>query len=142
MTFKHTRHTSGFTLLEIMLVVMIIGLLLGTAIYKLRGNVEVGRAVAVQSSISSIRTQIKLYESLNGFPPTTEQGIKSLVSPPESEPRPTRWTQLLDSVPKDPWGKDFIYISPGRKNPNGYDLYSAGPDRTPDTADDDWGGGS
>lgn len=133
---KRKSLNAGFTLLEIMLVVMIIGLLLGTAIYKLRGNVEVGRAVAVESSLQSIKTQIKLYESLNGFPPTTEQGLKALVAQPQNEPRPTRWTQLLDAVPKDPWGKEFVYISPGRKNPNGYDLYSAGPDRAPDTPDD------
>ncbi len=135
------RSQSGFTLLEIMLVVMIIGLLLGTAIYKLKGNVEVSRGVAVQSSLQSIKTQLKLYESLNGFPPTTEQGLKALVTQPESEPRPNRWTQFLDSVPKDPWGKEYIYLSPGRRNPNSYDLYSSGPDRIPDTADDDWGGG-
>lgn len=138
---KQKSSNAGFTLLEIMLVVMIIGLLLGTAIYKLKGNVEVSRGVAVQSSLQSIKTQLKLYESLNGFPPTTEQGMRALVTQPESEPRPTRWNQLLDGVPKDPWGKEFIYISPGRRNPNGYDLYSSGPDRLPDTADDDWGGG-
>ena len=130
------RHESAFTLLEIMLVVMIIGLLLGTAIYKLRGNVEVSRTVAVESSLQSIKTQLKLYESMNGFPPTTEQGLRALVTQPQAEPRPTRWTQLLDSVPKDPWGKEFVYVSPGRQNPNGYDLYSSGPDRTNDTADD------
>ena len=130
------RNDSGFTLLEIMLVVMIIGLLLGTAIYKLRGNVEVARIVAVQSSLQSIRTQLKLYESFNGAPPTTDQGLNALVTQPGGEPRPLHWMQLLDSVPKDPWGKDFIYLSPGRRNPNGYDLYSSGPDRLPDTADD------
>ena len=130
------RNESGFTLLEIMLVVMIIGLLLGTAIFKLRGNVEVARIVAVQSSLQSIRTQLKLYESFNGAPPTTDQGLNALVTQPGSEPRPLRWTQLLESVPKDPWGKDFIYLSPGRRNSNGYDLYSSGPDRLPDTADD------
>jgi len=136
---KHNQR--GFTLLEIMLVVMIIGLLLGTAIYKLKGNVEISRSVAVQSSLQSIKTQLKLYESLNGFPPTTEQGLSALVAQPGGEPRPTRWTQFLDSVPKDPWGKDYVYVSPGRKNPNGFDLYSSGPDRTPETTDDDWGGG-
>ncbi len=124
-----------------MLVVTIIALLMGVAIYKLRGNVEISRTVAVQASIQSIKTQLKLYESLNGFPPTTEQGLKALVVQPDAEPRPTRWTQLLDSVPKDPWGKEFIYVSPGRKNPNSFDLYSSGPDRIPDTADDDWGDG-
>jgi general secretion pathway protein G len=130
------RNESAFTLLEIMLVVMIIGLLLGTAIYKLRGNVETARIVAVDSSLQSIRTQLKLYESLNGFAPTTEQGLQALVSQPQAEPRPARWTQFLDSVPKDPWGKEFVYLSPGKKNPSGYDLYSSGPDRLPDTADD------
>lgn len=132
------RNENAFTLLEIMLVVMIIGLLLGTAIYKLRGNVEVSRIVAVQSSLQSIRTQLKLYESFNGAPPTSDQGLNALVTQPGGEPRPVRWTQLLDSVPTDPWGKPFIYVSPGRKNPNGYDLYSSGPDRIPDTADDIW----
>ena len=130
------RNDSGFTLLEIMLVVMIIGLLLGTAIFKLKGNVEVSRIVAVQASLQSMRTQIKLYESLAGAPPTTDQGLNALVSQPGGEPRPARWTQLMESIPKDPWGKDFIYLSPGRRNPNGFDLYSSGPDRLPDTADD------
>lgn len=138
MTKKTTQ--SGFTLLEIMLVVTIIALLLGTAIYKLRGNLEMSRIVAVQSSIQSIKTQLRSYESLNGFTPTTEQGLKALVSQPSSEPRPARWTQFLDSVPKDPWGSEFVYVNPGRKNPTGYDLYSAGQDRKPDTADDEWGG--
>ena len=137
---KTRTNQSGFTLLEIMLVVTIIALLLGTAIYKLRGNVEVGRMVAVQSSIQSLKTQLRSYESLNGFMPTTEQGLKALVQQPSSEPRPTRWTQFLDSVPKDPWGSEYVYVNPGRKSPNGFDLYSAGPDRKPDTADDDWGG--
>ena len=134
------RNQSGFTLLEIMLVVTIIALLLGTAIYKLRGNVEMSRIVAVQSSIQSIKTQLRSYESLNGFMPSTEQGLKALVSQPSTEPRPARWTQFLDSVPKDPWGTEFVYVNPGRKNPTGYDLYSAGQDRKPDTADDEWGG--
>jgi general secretion pathway protein G len=134
------NYQSGFTLLEIMLVVTIIALLLGTAIYKLRGNVEMSRIVAVQSSIQSIKTQLRSYESLNGFMPTTEQGLKALVSQPSTEPRPSRWTQFLDSVPKDPWGTEFVYVNPGRKNPTGYDLYSAGQDRKPDTADDEWGG--
>ncbi len=138
---KIRQRQKGFTLLEIMLVVTIIALLLGTAIYKLRGNVEISRGVAVQSSIQSIRTQLKLYESMNGFTPTTEQGLRALVNQPDGDPKPTRWTQLFDSVPKDPWGNEYIYVSPGRKNPNSYDLYSAGPDRKADTADDDWGGG-
>ena len=134
------KKQSAFTLLEIMIVVSIIAVLLSLAIYKLRGNLEAAKGVGVQSDIQSIRTQLKVYESFNGFLPTTDQGLQALVTRPSSDPQPTRWTQLLDSVPKDPWHNDYIYINPGRKNPSGYDLYSAGPDRQPDTADDDWGG--
>lgn len=122
-----------------MLVVAIIGVLLGTAIYKLTGNLDVGRSVAVRSDIQTIKVQLKSYEAMNGFLPTTEQGLQALISPPASDPRPERWIKLLDKVPKDPWGMEYIYLNPGRKNPSGYDLYSAGPDRKADTADDNWG---
>src|SRR6266446_2803892 len=131
----------GFTLLEIMIVVTIIAILMGTAIYKLVGNVEYARHQAVATDIQSISTQLKLYESMNGFMPTTEQGLRALVVEPETEPKPSRWFQLFKEVPKDPWRNDYIYLNPGVRNPNGYDLYSAGKDRKPDTADDDWGGG-
>jgi general secretion pathway protein G len=134
------RNSGGFTLLEIMIVVSIIAVLLSLAIYKLKGNLETSKAVAVQADTRAISTQLKLYESLNGFMPTTEQGLQALVRQPSSDPQPTRWTQLFDSIPQDPWHNNYIYFNPGRKNPNGYDLYSAGPDRRPDTADDDWGG--
>jgi general secretion pathway protein G len=133
------RKQQGFTLLEIMLVVTIIALLLGTAIYKLTGNVEYARHTRVSADVQGIGTQLKLYESMNGFYPTTEQGLKALVAQPDSDPRPTRWYQLYKDVPKDPWQSDYIYRNPGLKNPTGYDLFSAGPDRKPDTADDDWG---
>ena len=131
---------SGFTLLEIMLVVTIIALLLGAAIYKLGGNVEYARDIRVEADIQGINTQLGLYESMNGFYPTTEQGLQALVTQPNTDPKPTRWYQLYKELPKDPWGSDYIYRCPGLKNPNGYDLYSAGPDRKPDTADDKPGG--
>jgi len=136
---KKTRQ--GFTLLEIMLVVTIIGLLLTAAIFGFRGNVEYSRRVRVQGDIQGITTQLKLYESMNGFYPTTEQGLRALAVQPDTDPKPSRWLQLFDKIPKDPWQTDYIYRCPGLKNPNGFDLYSAGPDRIPDTADDDWGGG-
>jgi len=134
------RKDAGFTLLEIMLVVTIIALLLGTAIYKLAGNVEYARHTKVSADVQSISTQLKLYESMNGFYPTTEQGLQALVVQPTTEPQPNRWYQLFTEMPKDPWQNPYIYLNPGRKNPSGYDLYSAGPDRKPDTPDDDWGG--
>jgi general secretion pathway protein G len=130
---------AGFTLLEIMLVVTIIALLLGAAIYKLGGNVEYSRHVRVAADIQGISTQLKVYESMNGFFPTTEQGLQALVTQPTNDPKPTRWYQLYSQVPKDPWQNIYVYRCPGTKNPNGYDLFSPGPDHTPDTGDDDWG---
>ena len=88
------KNQSAFTLLEIMLVVTIIALLLGAAIYKLGGNVEYSRHVRVAADIQGINTQLKLYESMNGFFPTTDQGLQALVVQPDADPKPTRWYQL------------------------------------------------
>ena len=60
------------------------------------------------------------------------------MTQPSTEPKPSRWYQLYKKVPKDPYGSNYIYLCPGRKNPTGFDLYSAGPDRKADTADDNW----
>ena len=130
----------GFTLLEIMLVVTIIALLMGAAIYKMTGSVEYSKHVKIAADIQGINTQLRLYESMNGFFPTTDQGLQALVVQPETEPKPSRWYQLFQDRPKDPWQSDYIYRCPGTKNPNGYDLFSPGQDRKPDTTDDDWGG--
>jgi general secretion pathway protein G len=129
----------AFTLLEIMLVVTIIALLLGAAIYKLSGNVEYARHVRVAADLQGINTQLKVYESMNGYFPTSEQGLQALVTQPSTDPRPARWYQLYSQLPKDPWQSNYVYRSPGTKNPTGYDLFSPGPDHLPDTADDDWG---
>lgn len=134
------KSRKAFTLLEIMLVVTIIALLLGAAIYKMSPSVDVAKTTRVQADIQMLRTMLLAYSGRNGYYPTTEQGVKALAVRPETEPVPTQWTQLIDGVPKDPWGMEYIYRCPGTKNPNGYDLFSAGPDRIPDTADDNWGG--
>jgi general secretion pathway protein G len=130
---------AAFTLLEIMLVVTIIALLLGAAIYKLSGNVEYSRHVRVAADLQGINTQLKVYESMNGYFPTSEQGLEALVTAPSTDPKPARWYQLYSQLPKDPWQSNYVYRSPGTKNPTGYDLFSPGPDHLPDTADDDWG---
>ena len=133
------KRQNAFTLLEIMLVISIIVVLLGLAISQMGDPTGFAKSVAVRADVQAIGTQLKLYESMNGFAPTTEQGLQALVSQPATEPRPQRWYQLFKEIPKDPWGNNYIYLNPGRKNPNGYDLYSAGKDRQADTADDDWG---
>jgi general secretion pathway protein G len=133
------KKEKGFTLLEIMLVVTIIALLLSAAIYKMGPAVDVAKKTKVQADIQSIRTMLMAYSGRNGFYPSSEQGIKALVTRPGSEPIPTQWTQLMEGVPKDAWGMEYVYRCPGQKNSSGYDIFSAGPDRIPDTADDDWG---
>jgi len=136
---RRTRQ-SGFTLLEIMIVVTIIALLLGAAIYNMAPSLMVAKGAKVQADIKGIKTVLLTYNGMNGFYPTTEQGLNALVARPSSDPAPARWMQLMDGLPQDPWGSNYIYRCPGQKNPSGYDLFSAGPDRKPDTPDDDWGG--
>jgi len=130
---------SGFTLLEIMIVVSIIVILLGLAISKMGNPTGFAKTTAVRADVQAIGTQLMQYEAMNGFYPTTEQGLGALVNQPSSEPRPARWYQFFKEVPKDPWGTPYVYRCPGIKHPDKYDLYSAGPDRQPDTSDDDWG---
>src|SRR4030095_422947 len=133
------RKQGGFTLLEIMIVVSIIVILLGLAISKIGNPTGFAKQTAVRADIQAIGTQLQLYESMNGFYPITEQGLQALVTQADTDPKPTRWYQLFKQVPKDPWGNNYIYRCPGTKHPESYDLFSAGPDRKPDTADDDWG---
>jgi general secretion pathway protein G len=131
-----TRTEQGFTLLEIMLVVMIIAVLAGSAIYMMGGNVGIAQGVRAQADIQAIATQLKIYEALNGFLPTTEQGLQALVTRPDTDPKPTQWHQLLPKIPMDPWHQPYLYENPGKHNSESFDLYSAGPDRKPGTDDD------
>ena len=129
---------SGFTLLEILLVVIIIGLLLGLAVNKMGNSVEFGREVRVKADIQTLSTTLRLYNAQNGFYPTTEQGLKALVEQPTTEPRPRQWRSAFDDgkIPRDPWDSEYQYVCPGKHNPKSFDLFSPGPDRIPNTADD------
>lgn len=129
------RREAAYTLFEIMLVLGIIAVLVGSAIYLLVGNVDVAKEQRVDTDIQAIGTQLKVYEMQNYTFPTTGQGLEALVKRPTVAPVPRRWRQLMESVPLDPWGTPYQYAYPGKKNPNGYDLYSLGPDRKP--SDDD-----
>ena len=121
---------AAFTLLEIMLVVMIIALLAGSAIYLMRGNVDKAKEVRVMSDVQNILTQVQLYEALNGGRlPTSEEGLGALVKPKKGRP-------LMTSVPRDPWDEEYRFRNPGTKSKQGYDVFSSGPDRKPGTDDD------
>src|SRR5437762_6479164 len=95
------RKQQGFTLLEIMLVVSIIVIILGVAISKLGNTTAIAKTMRVQADVQAIKTQLQLYESMNGFYPTTEQGLQALVTQPQNDPRPTRWYQLFKELPKE-----------------------------------------
>ncbi len=136
-TLRKTRFSqSGYTLFEIMLVLGIIAVLVGSAIYMLVGNIDVAKEQRVDSDIEAISMQLRTYEMLNYRMPTTEQGLKALVSQPSTEPRPRRWKQLMKTVPMDPWGNEYAYRNPG-KGGTGFEIYSLGPDGK--ESDDDAG---
>lgn len=135
-SLRHTA-TAGFTLLEIMLVVMIIALLAGSAIYLMRGNVETTKIVRAGADIETVKTQLQMYETLNGALPSTDQGLMALVQRPSGDPQPRKWSQLIPEVPLDPWNTPYQYRYPATKSTkDSYDLFSAGRDRQANTADD------
>ena len=129
---RRRRHSarSGYTLFEIMLVLGIIAVLVGSAIYMLSGNIDVAKEQRVTSDIQAISMQLRTYEMLNYRKPTTEQGLKALVQMPSSEPRPQHWKKLMEAVPLDPWGNEYVYRNPGKFKTDGFDLYSLGPKGT------------
>jgi len=116
--------TAGYTLFEIMLVLGIIAVLAGSAIYMLVGNIDVAKIQRAEADIKAISLQLQTYEMLNYRKPTTEQGLQALVTRPGNASG--RWTQLLKELPMDPWGKPYVYRSPA-SNAQGYELYSLGP---------------
>ena len=134
---RKTRFSqSGYTLFEIMLVLGIIAVLVGSAIYMLVGNIDVAKEQRVDSDIEAISMQLRTYEMLNYRMPSTEQGLKALVNQPTTEPRPRRWKQLMKTVPVDPWGNEYVYRNPG-KGGAAFEIYSLGPDGK--DSDDDAG---
>lgn len=136
---RKSRRADGYTLIEIMLVLSIISVLLGAGIYYLIGNLDIAKERRVQADIAAITTQLKSYELENLFLPSTEQGLEALIKPPTTDPKPRRWRRFWDSdtLPTDPWGMPYQYRNPGIKRPNGFDLFSFGPDRK--ESDDDLG---
>lgn len=130
------KDAKGFTLLEIMLVVSIIALLLGAAIYNMGGNLGLAQETRVKTDIQAITTQLKIYQATNGFYPSSEQGLDALVTKPTSAPVPKNWRLGFEKLPVDPWGAPYVYEVPGKKNPNSFDLYSIGLDNKPGTEDD------
>ncbi len=127
----HTRTAvsvkRGFTLVELLLVLVILASLAVIVVPKLTGRSEQARVTAAQTDIAHLETALDAFEVDNGRYPTTEEGIAALVeAPPDLDE--WRGPYIKRGVPNDPWGTPYVYTYPGRYNTSGYDLYSMGPD--------------
>ena len=131
---KIRRNDKGFTLIELMVVIVILGILAGLIVPRIMGRPDEARRAKARIQIESIETALKMYKLDNGNYPTTEQGLQALVEPPAVGTPLKNWRQggYLEkgNVPKDPWDHDFIYLSPGAHGE--YDLTSRGADGEPD----------
>jgi general secretion pathway protein G len=122
------RKQAGFTFLEILIVIMIIGVLTAIVGPNLIGNVGKSKQVAAKDQIRILELALKQYYADTGQFPTTSQGLGALRRRPASAPEGWDGPYLDKDVPRDPWGRDYVYVSPGRQSDAGYDLYSLGSD--------------
>jgi general secretion pathway protein G len=125
------RDARGFTLIELMVVVVILGILAGLIIPKIMGRTDEARMLKARMQIEQLEQTLKLYYLDNGEYPTTEQGLNALIEKPATEPVPKRWREggYLEKgkIPRDPWDTPFVYVSPGVHSKD-FDLVSYGAD--------------
>ncbi len=126
---------SAFTLVELLLVLVILGILAALVLPKFTGRTEQARTTAAQTQISTFGTALDAYEVDTGSYPRGQDGLAQLISAP-SDVTGWRGPYLKSDIPMDPWGNAYIYEFPGRINPSGYDIRSMGPDGQAGSADD------
>jgi general secretion pathway protein G len=107
--------TSGFTLIEILVVIVILGVLAALIVPNVLSRPDEARATVAKSDIAAIMQALKLYRLDNQRYPTADQGLAALVAKPEQPPLPPNWKNggYLDKLPKDPWGRPYVYLNPG-----------------------------
>src|SRR2546422_7638036 len=123
----------GFTLIEILVVIIVLGLLAALVGPRILGRVSEAKSATARTQIELLGLALDNYRLDSGAYPTTEQGLDALQTKPTREPVPLSWRgpYLKKAVPLDPWGRPYIYKSPGEHNPSGYDLYTLGRARQP-----------
>lgn len=128
---KNSSRSRGFTLLEVMVVVVILGILAMAVVPRIISRPDEARVAAARQDVAAVMQALKLYRLDNHRYPTTEQGLQALVVAPTTEPLAPNWNApgYLDRLPKDPWGKPLIYLSPGQNAE--IDVFSLGADGQP-----------
>ncbi len=121
---------AGFSLIEIMVVLVIIGLLVSIVAPNVLNRADDARVQKVQADFAAIATSLKIYRLDNYNYPTTEQGLDALVDKPSIDPIPGNWKKggYLEQLPVDPWGRPYLYLSPAEFGDGDYDIYSLGAD--------------
>jgi general secretion pathway protein G len=119
----------GFSLIEIMVVVVILGILASIVVPKIISRPDEARIVKAKQDVLSIQNALDLYKLDNGVYPSTDQGLMALVEKPSSNPTPQDWKPYLKSLPKDPWGREYLYLNPGQHSD--VDVYTLGAEGQP-----------
>jgi general secretion pathway protein G len=109
------RTQSGFTLIELMVVLLIIGVLAALIVPNVLDRADDARATAAKTDVNNLMQALKLYKLDNQRYPTSEQGLQALLTKPGSAPVPANWKPYLDKLPNDPWGRAYLYLNPGIK---------------------------
>jgi general secretion pathway protein G len=135
MYYQSNSRAAGFTLIEVMVVVVILGILAAVLVPKVMDRPDEARKVKASQDIRALEAALNLYKLDNYDYPTTDQGLEALVSSPGIPPEPANWKAggYIDRLPTDPWQQPYQYLSPGAQG--SIDIYSTGPDRQPSEDD-------
>ena len=124
------RLSAGFTLIELMVVLVIIGVLAALIVPNVLDRADDARSTAARTDVTNIMQALKLYRLDNQRYPTAEQGLQALIAKPSTGPVPNNWRPYLEKLPNDPWGHPYHYLNPGANGE--IDVFSLGADGQPD----------